>query len=300
MLIKPSPIVEIVEKDFGNIKLYLKRDDLIHPYISGNKWRKLKYNLIAAKAENHHTLLTKGGAFSNHIYSTAAAGAEFNFKTIGIIRGEPNENPTLNFAQKCGMKLVFVDRATFRSIDANFDFSTLGITEEVYFLPEGGTNQLALKGCEEIVAETLEQLGFTPDFFCVAAGTGGTASGIIRASKNISQTLTFSVLKGDFHQNEIEKLLQNPYPNWSVNTAYHFGGYAKLQTELLDFINQFYEKHQIPLDLVYTGKLMYGIYDLIRKGYFPNNSRIVAIHTGGLQGNIGFKYRFGSDLIHFI
>lgn len=299
MLVKQSPIEEIIEEDFGNIKLYLKRDDLIHPYISGNKWRKLKYNLIEAKDKGYQILLTKGGAFSNHIYSTAAAGVEFNFKTIGIIRGEPNENPTLDFARKCGMRLIFVDRATFRDIDANFDFSTLGIREEVYFLPEGGTNQLALKGCQEIVAETIEQLKFTPDFFCMAAGTGGTTAGIIKGAAGISQIHTFSVLKGDFHQHEIAKLLQKPYSNWSVNTAYHFGGYAKFQPILLDFINHFYEKHQIPLDVVYTGKLLFGLFDLIRQGYFPDHSRIVAIHTGGLQGNIGFKHRFGSDLIHF-
>lgn len=300
MLIKPSPIEKIVEEKFGNIELYLKRDDLIHPHISGNKWRKLKYNLIKAKEKGCLTLLTKGGAFSNHIYSTAAAGAEYHFNTIGIIRGESSENPTLDFARKCGMQLFFVDRATFRSVDADFDFSSLGIdTPDYYFLPEGGTNQLAVKGCEEIVSETMLQLDFTPDFICVAAGTGGTAAGIIKASKGITKTLIFSVLKGDFHQKEIEKLLQELYEHWSVNNAYHFGGYAKHQTELIDFINQFYEKHQIPLDVIYTGKLMFGVYDLIQEGYFPDNCRILVIHTGGLQGNIGFKHRFGEHLIHF-
>jgi 1-aminocyclopropane-1-carboxylate deaminase len=300
MEISNSPIEEIIENDFGNIKLYIKRDDLIHPFISGNKWRKLKYNLEEAAANEQYVLLTKGGAFSNHIYSTAAAGVEFGFKTIGIIRGEANQNPTLDFARECGMRLIFVDRTIFRKIDATFDFSSIGIEDSAfYFLPEGGTNQNALNGCAEIVNEITAQLGFTPDYICAAAGTGGTASGLIKGANNTIKTIAFAVLKGDFHQKEIELLLQKPYSNWSVSTAYHFGGYAKFQPNLLEFMHFFYKKHKIPLDIVYTGKLLFGIYDLIRQGYFPENSRIVAIHTGGLQGNLGFKHRFGPDLIRF-
>lgn len=271
---------------------------MIHPEISGNKWRKLKYNLIYARERNISTLITKGGSFSNHIYAIAAAGKEFGFSTIGIIRGESTSNPTLQFAAQCGMKFIFVDRSTFRLIDASFDFSTLGIlNKDFYFLPEGGTNSLAIQGTAELAEESISQLGFIPDYYCLSAGTGGTAAGLIIGLKEKSQVQVFSALKGDFLHEDIQKLIQHPADNWVLENQYHFGGYAKYNLELIDFINQFKELHDIPLDPIYTGKMMYGIFDKIQKGHFPPGSKILAIHTGGLQGNKGFNFMHGSLLI---
>lgn len=293
----PSPIVEIKDERLNNVRLWIKRDDLIHPDISGNKWRKLKYNLAFAKKSGYETLLTKGGAFSNHIYATAAAGLHYGFKTIGIIRGENVTNPTLDFARKCGMDLYFVDRQAFRIIDADFDFPSLGIdTNKKYFLPEGGTNSLALEGSAELVAESIAQLDFFPDYYAVAGGTGGTAAGIISGINGKAKTLVFSALKGDFLLQDINNLLENKQNNWSLQSDYHFGGYAKFTPELLAFMNDFYQKHHIQLDPIYTGKLLYGIFDLAQKDFFQKGTKILAIHTGGLQGLAGFRFLHGDTI----
>jgi 1-aminocyclopropane-1-carboxylate deaminase len=293
----PSPIVEIKDERLKNVRLWMKRDDLIHPDISGNKWRKLKYNLAFAKKAGYETLLTKGGAFSNHIYATAAAGLHYGFKTIGIIRGENVTNPTLDFARQCGMDLYFVDRQSFRIVNADFDFQSLGIeSAENYFLPEGGTNTLALKGSAELVTESIAQLGFCPDYYGVAGGTGGTAAGIISGLEGKAKVLVFSALKGDFLIQDIQNLLEKKENNWSLQSDYHFGGYAKFTPELIAFMNDFHQKHDIPLDPIYTGKLLYGIFDLVEKDFFPKGTNILAIHTGGLQGLAGFRFLHGDVL----
>jgi 1-aminocyclopropane-1-carboxylate deaminase len=292
-----SPVIEIVDSRLNEVRLWLKRDDLIHPEISGNKWRKLKYNIIHAKNQHLNLLITKGGAFSNHIYATAAAGREFGFQTIGIIRGESVSNPTLEFAAKCGMKLIFIDRSTFREINAYYPFSALGIEETNYlFLPEGGTNELAIQGAAEMVDESIDQLGFLADYYCLSAGTGGTAAGLIKGLKGKSKVLAFSALKGEFLVEEIQNHLEQTYDNWTLETQYHFGGYAKFDLSLIEFINHFKQLHNIPLDPVYTGKLMYGLFDKIQKGHFAPGTRILAIHSGGLQGNNGFNFRYGNLL----
>jgi 1-aminocyclopropane-1-carboxylate deaminase/D-cysteine desulfhydrase-like pyridoxal-dependent ACC family enzyme len=296
----PSPIVEIKDERLKNVRLWIKREDLIHPDISGNKWRKLKYNIAFAKKSGCETLLTKGGAFSNHIYATAAAGLHYGFRTIGIIRGEAVENPTLDFARKCGMILHFVDRQQFRQINADFDFPSIGIDNaNSYFLPEGGTNTLALKGSAELVAETIAQMDVVPDFYCVAGGTGGTAAGIISALEGTRKTLVFSALKGDFLIKDIQDLLEKGENNWSLQSDYHFGGYAKFTPELITFMNDFHQKHDIPLGPIYTGKLLYGIFDLIEKDFFPKGANILAVHTGGLQGLAGFRFLHG-DVLGYI
>ncbi|UII28012.1 pyridoxal-phosphate dependent enzyme [Fulvivirga maritima] len=277
--------------DHKKVKLFIKREDLIHPYVSGNKWRKLKYNLIQAKEEGHDTLLTFGGAYSNHIYATAAAAKEVGFKSIGIIRGEQHLplNPTLSFVKEHGMQISYMDRSTYR----------LKKTEEViqqlrdefgdfYLVPEGGTNNLAIKGCEEIVDDEVRSF----DYVCSASGTGGTISGIIVGMQGAGQMLGFSALKGDFLQKEVGDLLKGygvDYQNWKVNTDYHFGGYAKINAELMSFIHRFREEHNLPLDPVYTGKMMFGLWDLIGMDYFEPGSKILAVHTGGLQGLKGFE-----------
>ncbi len=292
-----SPVTEIIGGLPGNVRLWLKRDDLIHPALSGNKWRKLKYNLLNAEQNNQKTLITKGGAFSNHIYATAAAAKMFGYDSIGIIRGEEVNNPTLDFAKSCGMKLVFIDRTLFRAIDEDFPHESIGIKSDgACFLPEGGTNQKAILGTAELAAETIGQLGFIPDYFCVPAGTGGTAAGLINGLKGEAKVQAYSALKGDFLKNEISRYLSDTAGEWTLETDYHFGGYAKYNAALIDFINDFKEKQGIQLDPLYTGKMMYGIYDKIRDGLFPPGSNILAIHTGGLQGNEGFRFRHG-DLL---
>ena len=295
-----SPIQEIQHDllQSKGILLLIKRDDLIHPQVSGNKWRKLKYNLLAAKKEQQNTLLTFGGAFSNHIYATAAAGKVFGFKTIGLIRGERIEplNPTLAYAEEVGMELHFISRSDYRKkeeivyqqqVRANFG--------NFYLIPEGGTNERAIKGCSELVEEVTSQLTALPDYWCASCGTGGTLSGIIKGLDGRQKVLGFSALKGNFHQKDIEELLgEKKYNNWQINTQYHFGGYAKFKPTLIDFINTFKKENNIQLEPVYTGKLFYGIYDLIKNDYFPKGSSILAVHTGGLQGIAGFNRRFSN------
>lgn len=272
-----------------NISLYIKREDLLHPHISGNKFRKLKYNLALAKIENKETLLTFGGAFSNHILAVAAAGKEQGFKTIGVIRGEElhnkiSENPTLQKAQDFGMVFEFVGREIYRKKNnPEFIQQLLEKFGDFYLIPEGGTNYLAVKGCEEILTVTDEKF----DYICCAVGTGGTISGLINCSKNSQQVLGFPALKGGFLREDICKFASKS--NWNLITAYHFGGYAKVSEELILFINEFYQKHKIPLDPIYTGKMMFGVMDLITENYFPENSKILVIHTGGLQGIAGMN-----------
>ncbi|MEA5259497.1 pyridoxal-phosphate dependent enzyme [Arcicella aquatica] len=279
-----SPLALIKDPilDSFKVKLYLKRDDLIHPEVTGNKWRKLKFNLIEAKLQGFNQLLTFGGAYSNHIYATAAAGKEFGFKTVGIIRGDeltPDSNATLRFAHDCGMELIFVTR-----LDYNFrNRLTRQYGEKFYVLPEGGTNDLAIKGVNEMVDEIYDVLN--PDYICSAVGTGGTIAGIISGLRGNTKAIGFASLKGKgLLKGQIEKLL--PFEKeFELNEQYHFDGYAKTTPELISFIKGFEERNpNIMLEQVYTGKMMFGIYDLIQKGYFPENANIVAVHTGGLQG----------------
>ena len=273
------------------ISLVIKREDLIHPFVSGNKFRKLKYNLLQAKAEKQSCLLTFGGAFSNHIAAVAYAGKEYGFQTIGIIRGEElatkiESNPTLKFAQECGMQLEFVSREDYRlKTELTFLEQLEKKYGSFYLIPEGGTNELAIKGCEEIL--TNEDAVF--DYIGCAIGTGGTISGIINSVLSHQNVLGFPALKGDFLQDEIRNFVQND--NWELITDYHFGGYGKINSDLIDFINWFFEQTQIPLDPVYTGKIVFGIVDLIEKNYFPDNSKILVIQTGGLQGIQGMNMK---------
>jgi 1-aminocyclopropane-1-carboxylate deaminase len=273
----------------NEISLFIKREDLLHPYISGNKFRKLKYNIAEAKNQNKTTLLTFGGAFSNHILAVAAAGKENGFKTIGVIRGEElkyqiNDNPTLVKAQEFGMVFDFVSRENYRNKNnADFIFQLNQKFGDFYLLPEGGTNDFAVKGCEEILVKTDDEF----DFICCAVGTGGTISGLINSSKDCQKVLGFPALKGDFLQEDIRKFANKD--NWELITDYHFGGYAKIDEKLILFINDFYQKYSVPLDPIYTSKMTFGVMDLIEKEYFPPKSKILMIHTGGLQGVNGMN-----------
>lgn len=289
----PTPIQEIQSKLLENkqIRLFVKREDLIHPLLSGNKFRKLKYNLMEARRRDYNALLSFGGAYSNHIHALAAAGKIFGFETVGIVRGErlKDLNPTLSFALNCGMKLHFVTRDQYR----NKRFENLDLDlGSFYKLPEGGSNQLAIKGCGEIVEEAKGQLEV--DFYCLSCGTGGTMAGIIRGLQGEKRVLGFSALKGSFLTKTIQSFLpEQHHDNWEVQNDYHFGGYAKFDQGLIGFINEFKSEYGIPLDPIYTGKMFFGIFDLIQKDHFSEGSRILLIHTGGLQGIQGFNQRFG-------
>lgn len=295
----PSPMQEIFDPLLKekSVSLLIKRDDLLHPQVSGNKWRKLKYNLLTAKKAGHDTLLTFGGAYSNHIYATATAAAEMGFKSIGIIRGEENLplNGTLQFAVNKGMRLIYMDREKYRlkhsqSIIKDLE-KRLG---RFYIIPEGGSNALAIQGCKEIVKE----ISVPYDYICCAAGTGGTVSGLIAGLQGKQQIIGFSALKGDFLEEEIKALLANAgeelYDNWQIFNQYHFGGYAKVQPSLMAFVDDFLAKHKVLWDPIYTGKMIYGLYDLIKNDYFPEGARIVAVHTGGIQGWGGIQERYGT------
>lgn len=275
----------------NSISVQIKREDLIHPFVSGNKFRKLKYNLLQAKEDNQETLLTFGGAFSNHIAAVAFAGKEKGFKTIGIIRGDELrskilENPTLLFAQNCGMQLEFISREEYR-LKSQISFLENLKTKfgNFYLIPEGGTNDLAIKGCQEIL--TQQDADF--DYVCCSIGTGGTISGIINSILPHQKVLGFPALKGDFLKDEIRNFVKNE--NWELITDYHFGGYGKVNEELIGFINQFYKENQIPLDPIYTGKMVFGVMNLIQKNYFPAQSKILLIHTGGIQGIQGMNMK---------
>lgn len=279
--------VDLYEK--SGVSLCVKREDLIHTFVSGNKYRKLKYNLVEAKIQGFKILLTFGGAYSNHIAAVAWAGHNFGFKTIGIIRGDElidsiESNPTLHFAKQYGMQFEFVSRESYRNKNTE-DFNN-GLKQKFdsfYLIPEGGTNPLAVKGCEEILTDEDDLF----DYICCSVGTGGTISGLVNASKQGQQILGFPALKDDFLQEDISKFVTKT--NWKLITDYHFGGYAKINNKLISFINTFKSTYQIPLDPIYAGKMLFGIFDLIEKNYFPKGSKILAIHTGGLQGIEGMN-----------
>jgi len=290
--------------EFPNgIELYIKREDLLHPIISGNKFRKLKYNLLEAKRLGCEKLLTFGGAFSNHIVAVAGAGNEFGFETIGIIRGEElhnkiQENPSLLQAQQFGMQFNFIDRTQYRNtMDPVFLADLTERYGSFYLIPEGGTNELAIHGCEEILSAE-DKIEFS--HICCAVGTAGTISGIINASNINQQIIGFSSLKGGFLSEVICNFAKQK--NWSVNDSYHFGGYGKVTDELIGFLNAFYDEYQLPLDPIYTGKMMFGILDLIQQNYFPPHSKLLAIHTGGLQGIAGMNQKLhakNKEIIHY-
>lgn len=289
MFLVPSPLqkIETSWSRESQINLYVKREDLIHPLLSGNKYRKLKYNLEEAKKQGKKTIVTFGGAFSNHIHALAATCHFYGFDSIGIIRGEESSisNPTLTDAKNWGMQLKFIDRSSYRNKN-NEEFISILRKEfgDFYLIPEGGTNQLAIKGSKEILAEVAIPFSYV----CVAVGTGGTIAGLIQSCPKESKVLGFSALKGDFIHSEVENLLETKYENWFINTSFHFGGYAKTKPTLWDFIHEFKEETGIQLDAIYTGKMMFGIRELVQNNFFPIGENVVVIHTGGLQGLRGF------------
>lgn len=276
------------------VELAIKRLDLIHPLISGNKFFKLKYNLEEAVNKGYKSILTFGGAYSNHIQASAAATKLFGLNSIGLIRGEETLplNPTLDFAQSQGMKIEYVNRADYRrKNETEFLDELKKKYPNCLIIPEGGTNSLAIQG----TAEILEEGDKDYSDIILSIGTGGTFTGILKSLQPNQKALGISSLKGSFINKEISELLKKNQilanGEWEINTAYHFGGYAKYNQVLIDFIWEFYESFGIVLDPIYTGKMMFGIWDLIKKDQFLKGSKVLAIHTGGLQGNFGFYER---------
>lgn len=271
------------------MQLTIRRLDLVHPQISGNKFFKLKYNFLQAQQQEFKKLLTFGGAYSNHIAATAFAAHQFGFESIGIIRGEELKekplNPTLKTAQDFGMQLHFVSREDYRrKQQPDFLAELQQQFPDHYVIPEGGTNTLAIQGCQEILKPEDRQF----DVICCAVGTGGTITGLIEASQNHQHVLGFSALKGTFLTEDVAKLTSKK--NWQIMDNYCCGGYAKTTAELIQFIQNFEAEYGIPLEQIYTGKMLMGLTELIAKGYFPAGSKLLVIHTGGMQGKIPELY----------
>lgn len=280
-----------------DVHVDVKRLDLIHPEINGNKWFKLKYNLEQVVFSEHKTLLTFGGAFSNHIFATASAGKEFGIKTIGIIRGEEPStwSKTLLHARACGMQLEFIERLAYEEKETE-DFT--GWLHEVHGafhrVPEGGSNFLGVNGCMEILSD-FDKNNY--DVICCSCGTGATAAGLLLSANTNQRVMGFSALKGgDFLFDEVirhisyflmnDSLADEFRSKLEIISDYHFGGYAKWNDELIDFIRKVEMEFGIPLDQVYTGKMMFGLAGMMRIGVFEKGCRILVIHSGGLQGRV--------------
>jgi len=278
------------------VELYIKREDLIHPLISGNKWYKLKHNLQYAKQQGFSRLVSFGGAFSNHLHALAFAGQQFGFETIGIIRGELIQpfNPTLTDAQQWGMQFEFLSRAAYRCRhDAEFVAQLVEKYEPCFVIPEGGANQWALKGCADIVAGIDQQLP-EYDYLCLPCGTGATLAGVTAAASHNTKVLGFSALKGavslgDEISNMIFEFSPDNFTQWQLLDEFHCGGFAKLSPQLVTFMRWWQQQTGIELDPVYTGKMMMGLCELLKRDYFPAGSKIVAVHTGGMQGVRGMQ-----------
>lgn len=287
---KPSLLTAIADPLLAErqVELWLKRDDLLHPIVSGNKWRKLKYILADALALQAHTLVSMGGAFSNHLHALAYVGMALGLRTVGYVRGEQMQalTPTLRDCRDWGMELRFVTRGDYRLLRQYREpFALPDIQPGQYWLPEGGAQTLALQG----VAEAVEEIAIPFDTLCLPCGSGATLAGCLAALDGGKQVIGFAALKhAEFLTRDVAALAPKSYGNWRIEQRYHCGGFAKTTPALLAFIRAFEAAHAVPLEPVYSGKMLYGLYDMIAEGCFAPGSRIVALHTGGLQGRRGF------------
>jgi len=288
-----NSIIQKIPIQHSSVSLNILRLDEIHPLIQGNKYYKLLYNIQFA-IKNNLSIVTFGGAFSNHIHAVSLACKKHNIKCYGIIRGNnfKFKSTTLLDAENNGMQLIYTERALFKELRtanhvkiSSWLQNNYAIPPNIHIVPEGGSNEKGIKGAEKI----LDEINIQFDYIVCPVGTGGTLAGIINASKGEKEIIGISSLKDNYLNNEISKFTDNKYKNWVVNYDYHFGGYAKWNKDLIHFINQFKADYQIPLCPIYTGKMMFGIIDLLSKNYFKENTTIIAIHTGGLQGIKGFN-----------
>lgn len=289
----PTPIQKI-ETEMG--VFFLKREDLNHPSVQGNKWRKLKYNLEEFINGDYKGIVSFGGAFSNHVYALASACKILSITCKLYLRGYTldQNNPTVKYIIDCGVEIELLSPTAYRE-KSNTQFINTLLAQSYYVIPEGGTNELGIKGVEELGMEIIDQLNEPPDYICVSAGTGGTAIGLIKAFANVkTEVLVFSSLKGDFLREVIEEKVGEL--SFELITDFHFGGYGKFNKDLVSFCNSFKGKYQVPLDPVYTGKMMYGIDQMMKENCFKTADKVLAIHTGGLQGVAGFNYSYGEKL----
>ncbi|WP_316805519.1 1-aminocyclopropane-1-carboxylate deaminase/D-cysteine desulfhydrase [Pedobacter nototheniae] len=283
-----SPVHKIEFASLSN--LFVKRDDLIDPYISGNKWRKLKYIIHKLLSEQKSHIVTFGGAYSNHLLATAAAASKLNLKSTAFVRGETVNNEMLMLCKLFGMKLIFTDRESYKNKTGLFN-THFGNDETAYFINEGGAAAEAIQGCAEII----EELPVAYDHIFCAAGTGTTAAGLLKGiqQNNLKTKLhIIPVLKGgDFIKDEIEKYVSIS-ENLVLHADYHFGGYAKTTPELIEFIKVFTAHTGLLIDPVYTAKMFFSIIDLQQKNVIDADAKILAVHTGGLLGILGMKEKF--------
>ncbi len=301
-----SPLHEIKDRVFetAGVQVFVKRDDLAKPLgsnfdaeFAGNKWRKLKYNIEVFKADPELPILSFGGAYSNHLYALAAVSEHYEFSTIAIVRGEEEaaNNPTLSFCRARGMQLLFVSRSEYRRRwEATYLEDLRARLGDFHLLPEGGSNQLALRGMRELVEECRSVQAFS--HICCPVGTGASLAGIISGLQQEEYAIGFSALKGNFLAKQVQSFLEvegRVSEQWHVETGHHFGGYAKHNEALVQFMRHFYTTQEIRLDPIYTAKMFAGLYQLLRDDYFPRGSKIVLVHTGGLQGINGFEARNG-------
>lgn len=287
----PSPLHRIRHPLLAahDVTLWCKRDDLIHPTLSGNKWRKLKYHLQQAQMLDKGHILSFGGAYSNHIHALAAAGLILGLRTTGIIRGEGDtvSNPTLKAAKGWGMDLVFVDRQDYRRRQdpewlARFE------DDDTLLVPEGGSSPLAIPG----VAELVDEVPFSPDLWVLPCASGGTLAGLIAGKRAQEQILAIAVLKGaDFITGEVCRLhpAAATTPGWRIALDHHDGGYARFSPALWQWVQAFSAETGLPLEPIYSGKAMWGLFRELAAGRIARGSKIVFIHTGGLQGLAGLQ-----------
>lgn len=287
----PTQEVRIDELIAKPGRLFFKRDDLSHTQVSGNKWRKLKYNIDYILQQKLKGLVTFGGAFSNHIYATAAAGHMFGIAVVIYVRGEINDidNPTLSYCRASGATLISMTREDYREKNSPEVLASIQAEyPDHWIIPEGGSNTLARDGVREMMSEVYTDPR-NYDLISVGAGTGSTAAGVITAAGE-AQVHVYSSLKGDFLQSDISSKLKLSHNNWLLNTDYHQGGYAKVNKAYIQWINEWYRITKVPLDPIYTGKMVYGIIDLMRRGLLDHEINHLVIHTGGLQGITAYNY----------
>ena len=283
--------------DLQKIRIFIKREDLNDPLLQGNKFRKLKYNLMTARDVGADTLLTYGGAYSNHIFATAVAGKRFGFKTIGIIRGDElnaNSNSTLKAAAYFGMTLVFLPRNEFSDFKSHLTFPAY-LNGKVYILPEGGTNGAAIRGCAEIIKDII----IPYDILCTPIGTGGTMVGLLKGLAGQQEVWGFSALNGNWIDAQINALLHQEniqFTNFKIFSENYFGGFGKFNLELINFIKWFHNEKKVTLDPIYTGKMCFRLWEMLKNKQIARGSTIVLLHTGGLQGIRGFNQKHNIEL----
>lgn len=307
-----APVIARIDPlpNYHDVELGVLRLDALDPVISGNKWFKLKHNLLKAREEQYTRLLSFGGYYSNHLHALAAAGQRFGFSTVGIVRGEAptHYNPTLLDLQRFGMQLRFISRSDYRKKNqTEFLAALLAEWDPCYLIPEGGRNALGVLGCEEIAAAIYQQNNYRPDFIVLSCGTGTTLAGVIRGVAGRSHVIGIAALKGaTFLEQDVLDLIgetagfessrqqshsfeETGHHRWHIEYDYAFGGFAKIDAVLLEFMTGFEQETSIRLDPVYTGKMLFAVYDLIKRVVIPAGAKVLLIHTGGLQGLRGLR-----------